>query len=193
MHILPGLLTLLLLLPGAASAAPTPFDRLPGEWNGTVSSDDGCDWKVRASISSGGSGFSGTFSYQGDCAEGARQGEFSGKNTSKSCFSATAKVEGMPPIPMTGCADKKGNITFKTVGFDGALRFLKGNNTLKLTVNAGQGNAKGLFKRRAGGKRAPAKSRPAAGAVKRGGGEGRQGQDGRNDEKGSSEVLIGGY
>jgi len=210
MHILPGVLALL-LLPAAVSAA-SPFDRLRGEWGGTVSSDNNCDWKVRASVNGGGSGFSGTFTYEGDCAEEAQQGSFTIKPTSKSCYTAMAKVEGMPPIPMTGCADKAGNISFKTVGFSGKLTFSKGGNALGLSVKAERGSAEGKFRRMVSKKKRPAaKTRQrqggednAEGSDNGDGGEngagegdrnggGNAGNGGGDDQKTAPEVLIGGY
>lgn len=201
MHILPGVLTLL-LLPAAVQAAP-PYDKLIGEWGGTVTSDDGCEWRVRASIRMEAKGPAGNFTLSGDCAEEAREGTFKVRMTGKTCFASTAEMAGMPPVPMTGCSDKAGaSINFKTVGMSGKLTPSKSGNALALTVKAERGGAKGQFRRMTRKKRgAPPKERPpreedgggdrAGNWPDDGGGEGGGGRG--NDEKGSSEVLIGGY
>ncbi|OGR62738.1 MAG: hypothetical protein A2X31_06390 [Elusimicrobia bacterium GWB2_63_22] len=190
MHILPRVLALLLCLPSLGAAAASPFDRLPGEWGGTVVSDNDCEWKVRASVKTGNVGFFGNFTYEGDCAEEPQRGDFSIKRTSRNCFNATVKVEGMPPIPMTGCADKAGNINFKTVGFSGTLKVSKSGNSLTLNVKAPQGKAEGLFKRlvkkKAGGAKPGTKPRPR----QEGGGDE---QNFNSEPKAAPEVLIGGY
>lgn len=208
MHILQGVLALL-LLPAAAFAA-APFDRMPGEWGGTVSADDGCVWKIRASVKAAGSGSAGTFSYDGDCADQPRQGKFTTKLTSPSCFSAVVNIGGMPPIPMTGCADKAGKINFKSVGFSGAIKFAKSGNAYSLSVKADRGSATGQFKRMVKKKRGGAKNRnrpPAGGGDERnqnggqdqgegqnqGGGRNSGGQNNGDDQKAAPEVLIGGY
>lgn len=211
MHILPGILTLL-LLPACALAA-TPFDKMAGDWAGTVVSDDGCEWKVRSAVK-GGASFSGDFTYDGDCAKGATRGTFRIKPSGKSCYAATVNVAKMPPMPVSGCADKAGNITFKTVGFSGKLTFTKGNKTFSLTVDAEQGSAKGQFRRLKSAKprtqvknrdveeeRARAedavnrdsegKGRPSEDEEEGGGAAGREKE--RHDDGNSQEVLIGGY
>lgn len=211
MHILPGLLALL-LLPAAASAA-TPFDKMIGDWAGTVVSDDGCEWKVRSSVK-GGTGFSGDFTYDGECAKGQTRGTFKIKPSGKSCYAATVNVAKLPPMPVSGCADKAGNITFKTVGFSGKLAFTKGNKTFSLTVEAELGTATGQFRRLTGKKRA--QTTPKAVEEERGRAEDAVNRDAegrgrpeeeegdgygapagrekeRHDDGNSSEVLIGGY
>lgn len=214
MHILPGVLALL-LLPACALAAG-PFDKMLGDWAGTVMSDDGCEWKVRSGVK-GGSSFSGDFTYDGDCGKGPARGTFRIKPSGKSCYAATVNVAKLPAMPVSGCADKAGNITFKTVGFSGKLTFTKGNKTFSLTVDAEQGSAKGQFRRLAPKKpqRASAQAKVveeervrAEDAVNRDAeGRGRPedeegtdaygapvgGQKERHDEGNSQEVLIGGY
>ncbi|MHB0997223.1 MAG: hypothetical protein ACYC2I_12710 [Elusimicrobiales bacterium] len=216
MHILPGILTLL-LLPAPALAA-TPFDKMVGDWAGAVVSDDGCEWKVRSAVKSG-SSFSGDFTYDGECAKGPARGTFRIKPSGKSCYAATVNVAKLPPMPVSGCADKAGNITFKTVGFSGKLTFTKGNKTFSLTVDAEQGSAKGQFRRLGARKkqRGPAQAkakiveeermrsedavnrdaegrgRPAEEEEEDGYGAPAGGEKERRDEGNSSEILIGGY
>jgi hypothetical protein len=211
MHILQGLLVLF-LLPAAAGAA-TPFDKMIGDWAGTVTSDDGCEWKVASAVNGGGN-FSGSFTYSGECGSGKSAGRFKIKPSGKSCYAATVNVGGMPPMPVSGCADKAGNISFKTVGFSGKLTFTKGNKTFSLKVDGEKGSAAGQFRRMAQKKRRPAAQAKvteaerdkAEEAISRDAeGRGRPQEDeeeedapqpqekDRNDKEGSSEVLIGGY
>ena len=181
MKILPGVIALFLCLP-AFSAAASPFDRLAGEWGGTVDSGDSCAWKVRASFKPGETDFSGDFTFEGDCADEPRTGQFTIRNTTPSCFAATVKITGMPSMAMTGCADKAGNITFKTSGFSGKITFGKGNNALKLLVTAEQGTAKGQFRRMVKKKRRGG----AKGGAKKTAGP-------KKEQAEAQDVLIGGY
>ncbi len=180
MHILTRVLILFLCLP-ALCAAASPFDRLAGEWGGTVDSGNNCAWKVRASLKPGDPDFTGDFSYEGDCSEEAKQAQFTIKRTGASCFSTTVEIGDEEPIPVAGCADKAGNITFKTDAFTGSLTFSKGGNSLTLTVKAEAGSVSGKFRRMARKK-------------KRGAAKGRTKTAGKAKAKSEdSEVMIGGY
>ena len=179
MHILPRVLALLLCLP--AWAAASPFDRFPGEWGGTVASDDGCEWKVRASVKGGQKSFTGTFTYEGECAEGLRRGSFTIKPKGETCYVASVSAAGMPPMTVNGCAEDEGTVTFQAPGFDGTLTFHGGGNAFTLAVKAGPGSAEGEFRRLK-----PKKNKRAARS-------GPKPQGRKSEQKATPEVLIGGY
>lgn len=119
MHILPGLLTLLLAAPAAAS----PITPLAGNWRGTAeTSSDGCSWKVSGFMNEekGGDG-AGEFSYSGPCSKEAKRGIFRGSPSGGSCYK-TGVVVGERGVEVSVCFVTPGEAVIKSPMLNGTLK-----------------------------------------------------------------------
>ncbi len=181
MHILPRILTLVLLLAQPAhSAGDARIRRLAGTWEGSVKvSPSGCVWAVRSVVNVRRNRGSGSFELSGPCDEETKSGTFTAIPAAENCFSMDAVIPGYPKIQLTGCFDRNGVLNFKSVMANGSLRFYSRLRRSLFEASSPLGTAKGRFKKilRGAGKKAAQK-----GAA-----------DDTDAKSQAPEVLVGGY
>lgn len=150
MHLLPGVLTLLLAVPAAAS----PITPMAGHWRGRVTTSPGnCNWAVTASVREGEDGAAGDFSYSGPCYREVTRGTFTLRPAEGSCYALTANVPGLPALEMTLCVLSASKAAISSPLFNGEITLSKDGRIAGFRVSALVGGAFGTLRKITGAKK----------------------------------------
>jgi hypothetical protein len=173
MHILPRVLTALLLAAGPAAAAPVVKD-LAGTWQGPVSTTpDGCSWKVTASVKERSGYLMGNFNYSGPCSKGMNTGSFTARPAEGGCYSVNAGVPGLPKLNFSACFLDESRVVFESMIIKGSLKIAGDRRSLVFESSSLLGGARGTLKK--------TWSPPASAGQK--GKEGKKGKKGKTNAK----------
>jgi hypothetical protein len=147
MHILPRVLTALLLAAGTAAAAPAVKD-LAGTWQGPVrTTPDGCSWRVTASVKERGGFLMGNFSYSGPCSKGLKTGSFTARPAEGNCYSVNAGVPGLPKLTFSACFLNAKHIVFESMMIKGSVKIAADGRSLTFQSSSMLGGAAGTLKK----------------------------------------------